>query len=472
MHQSKLVKLFLSLDKKEKRLLKKWVNSPIHNQHKDVIQLFDFLFTRYSYNSKTLDKKRAWKYIYPNKKFDDLRIRHVMSFSLKTLEDFVRYNQSKNNKFSQQKKLTEVFRDKKLIKYAHRTLQKAENGLRKQSPKDETYHFNQYQLEALKFDIEGTQNRTRATNISDITHQASLFFMITTLRYAYMALSQQSIKKTDYKIPLLESVLVQVRENDYNNHPILMIYYHGYQTLNTPEDASHYDQLNHYLDQSSEELGEKEQRAVLLMSLNYAIKQMNKGNKCYVQEALRLYKKGLAENLLIENNKMSHFAYKNIVSLGIIQKEYDWLDYFIHTYAEKLDKKHRENYRDYSFARLVFARGDFDKAMQLLIQADYDDILLNIGAKVMLLKLYYQQEYWEALEALTESFRIFLNRKKELSYHKTHYTNLISLVKKLMNLAEYNKSELAKIEEQAKNTHPLAEKEWLLAQVEQKKRPK
>lgn len=465
MDKSKLIVVFRTIEKKELRDLKKWVQSPMHNEHKDVAKLFEFLFTRYNLNTTTLKKERAWKYLYGNKKYDRLRLRHVMSFSLDVLEKFVSYKTVQRSSFEHEKKLVKAYRDKKILKPATQSLQKAIKHLEKQSPKDEQYHYNQYELEVLKFDLEGTQDRTRATNITEITKHASLFFMITTLRHAYTARSHQSLKKAAYRVPLLESVLTEVEENDYTLYPILMIYYHGYQTLNRPEEESHFKELNYYLEQQQLVLGAKEQREILLMALNYAIKKINTGSQFYMQEAFRLYKKGLEENLLIEQDEMSHFAYKNIVSLGIILKEYTWLDVFIPTYALKLKGDSKNNYRDYSLARLTFARGDFDQTMQLLTQADYDDILLNIGAKVLLLKLYYQQAYWDALEALLESFRIFLNRKKELSYHKEHYTNLILLVRKILSIPVLNQLAREKIKEQIESTHPLAEREWLLAQV-------
>lgn len=468
MEKSKLITVFKTIDKKDLRVLKKWVQSPIYNEHKDVSKLFEFLFTRYKMNATTLKKERAWRYLYGAKVYDDLRMRHVMSFSLDVLEKFVSYKIAKNNVFEHEKKLIKAYRDKKLLKSATQSLHKAKKQLEKGLPADEEYYYQQYELEVLKFDLEGTQNRTRATNITEITKHASLFFMITTLRHAYTARSHQSLKKADYRVPLLESVLREVEENNYTLYPILMIYYHGYQTLNKPEEEKHFQELNYYLETQQEILGAKEQREILLMALNYAIKKINTGSQLYMQEAFRLYKKGLEENLLIEQNEMSHFAYKNIVSLGIILKEYVWLDTFIPTYALKLKGDSKNNYRDYSLARLTFARGDFDQTMQLLLQADYNDILLNMGAKVLLLKLYYQQAYWDALEALLESFRIFLNRKKELSYHKEHYTNLIALVKKILSIPNFNQQAREKMKQQIESTHPLAEREWLLEQVGEK----
>lgn len=465
MYDSKLMKLFFSLEKRDIRLLKKWVHSPMHNEHKEVIQFFNFLFTRHVINAKTLKKERVWKYIYPNQPYNDLRLRHLMSFSFNVLKEFVRYKQVKIDAFNQEKVLIDYYLDRKIFPLVNQNLKKATATLANRLPQDEEYHYHQYELEVLKFNLEGTQDRTRATNLTEITSHASLFFMITTLRYAYIALSHQTLKKTDYKLPLLDSVLEEVQKNDYTAYPILMIFYHGYQTLKNPTNEQHFKQLKYYLNTQAAVLGKKEQKAVLLMALNYAIKRLNTEDRRYTKEAFELYKKGLDQNLLIEDGLMSPFAYKNIVSLGIILKEYDWLESFIPNYAIYLKVAVQENYRHYSLARLLFARGDLDAAMGLLVQTEYDDIMLNIGAKVMLLKLYYQQEYWEALEALLESFRIFLNRKKALNYHKKHYTNLITWIKKIVALPFIDKSALEKLKFQIEATDPLAEREWLIEQI-------
>ncbi len=102
--------------------------------------------------------------------------------------------------------------------------------------------------------------------------------------------------------------------------------------------------------------------------------------------------------------------------------------------------------------------------MELLATVEYDDVLLNIGAKVLLLKIYYQEGYWDSLEALLDSFRIFLGRKKMLSYHKENYQNLITLTKRLAYLPT-DKKATAQLREKIQQTTPLTERAWLLAQL-------
>ena len=65
--------------------------------------------------------------------------------------------------------------------------------------------------------------------------------------------------------------------------------------------------------------------------------------------------------------------------------------------------------------------------------------------------------------------RIYLQRKAALDQaRKTAYKNMISLMKKLLNLNPYSKTQKAKLRELIVATNPLMEREWLLKQVDGK----
>jgi hypothetical protein len=51
-------------------------------------------------------------------------------------------------------------------------------------------------------------------------------------------------------------------------------------------------------------------------------------------------------------------------------------------------------------AKLFFKKRDYDKAMPLLVQIKYDDILHNLSAKLMLAKMYYELDEINTLENL------------------------------------------------------------------------
>jgi len=459
--KNKLTELYLTLDKKQLRQLKKWIQSPLHNMHQDVQSLFLYLLSRREITTTIVQKEHIWGQLFRDLVYNDQRMRHILSMALSILQDFVRYYLYAKDVFYQEKKYTQYLFEQQLDKRGQKNWLKAQQILT-HTPTDEWYYFHQYELEVLLFEVEGTQDRTGETNLMAILDNARLFFMITTLRYAYIALSHQNLRKVEYEIPLLDGILTEVKTKNYSAYPVLQIYYHAYYTLKDPEKSEHFKLLRNYLYQ--ENLPPKEKRATLLICVNYAIKQVNVGKIDYARAALELYQYGLKSTCLLEEGELSAFAYKNIVTLGLNLKEYDWIEYFITNYSQYLPAHLQESYQHYNTAKLAFDKGDFEQAMTLLIQAEYNELILNIGAKVMLLKIYYQENHYNALEALLDSFRVFLNRKKVLAYHKTNYMNLILYTRKLLHFTA-DKSAIDKLKDEINATLRLAERKWLLEQL-------
>lgn len=463
MKSSRLYKLYQTLDKKALRKFKKWVCSPVHNKHVLVEELFVFLNTRKSYTTTTLSKERAWKYICPNKSYNDLRMRHLMSHAYTVLVGFVRFNLSEKASFFQEKMFASYLFDQKLEKQAHQTLISAGDLLKKEVAK-ESYYYYQYELEVLKLEEITKQNRINDLNIIPIVDYARLFFMITTLRYAYTAMGHQNLRNIAYDIPLLDSIIEEVKEKGYGDYPLLKIYYYGYLSLKKPEDMSYFFALKNYL--KDDRLNAEEQKSTLLMCINFMLKKINTGKVEYARETFELYQYGINTQCLLEGNglTLSAFAYKNIVTLGLNLKEYDWIEAFVDNYSQYLPKGLRQNYKHFNTAKLAFDKGNFAKAMDLLLQVEYDELLLNMDAKVILLKIYYQEESYAALDALLDSFRMFLHRQKGLAYIKKNYINLILFIKKVLIIRD--NSAMKKLTVEINSTKQLAERKWLLEQLD------
>ena len=185
-----------------------------------------------------------------------------------------------------------------------------------------------------------------------------------------------------------------------------------------------------------------------------------------MQQAFDLYQQGLENAILLENGLLSRFTYKNIVTVGLRLKQYDWIADYIPTYANYLEENYRNTYEHYSQSKLYFAKGNYQEAMQRLIKIDYHDLFLNLDAKMMLMKIYYETQSWDALDAFSHSFTIFLQRKSILGHHRNNYLNIIKLTRKLIDFVPNHKHDKTALMTSIQTTHPLTERAWLLDQVE------
>ncbi len=119
---------------------------------------------------------------------------------------------------------------------------------------------------------------------------------------------------------------------------------------------------------------------------------------------------------------------------------------------------------------MYFEKGDYDQAQRLLTRFEYDDMLFNIIAKTMLLRIYYEQGELDAFESLLESMRIYLQRKEALdATRKAAYKNMIGLMKKLLNRNPYSNAQTERLRSLAESTNPLMERDWILRQLDQRR---
>ena len=154
--------------------------------------------------------------------------------------------------------------------------------------------------------------------------------------------------------------------------------------------------------------------------------------------------------------------------MGLRLEEYDWVADFITNYAAHLEEAYRANYYHYNLCKWYFAKGEYDKALERLIQVEYDDLFLNLDAKTTLMKIYYETENFIPLEAFFHSFGIYLQRKDIMGYHRKNYQHILRFTKKLLTLPAYDKVGKAALQQSILETQPLTERPWLLQQLTQR----
>lgn len=97
----------------------------------------------------------------------------------------------------------------------------------------------------------------------------------------------------------------------------------------------------------------------------------------------------------------------------------EWVRGFINEYRNRLEKKYLESSFSFNLARLEYASKHFDFVLELLQQANYRDPLLNLAAKTLLLKTYYDIGAYDTLQSHLDAMRNYIHRKRVLGYHST-----------------------------------------------------
>lgn len=467
MQKSNFIQILRSCSKKEVRELRKWLNSPAHNQREDVIRLFDYLMEdNHIEKEGFLGKEQVFRWVYPKETFNDAKMRQVIFFFSRTLEEFLVYQELQEDEVRAKTILASVYRKRNLEKAFAKNLKQTKLLQGKQKYQDSDFLQNEYLILREEYAYAANQNRVAPLNLQEASDALDISFLAEKLRLACQVQSHLKVFKTDYKVGLLEEALKYLEEHDLLKIPSISIYYYGLKTSVEPDNEENYQKLNQDIIDYGHLFPHEEIRNIHLIALNFCIGRINQGHKSYIRQSFEQYRQGLDMGFLIDNNKLSRFTFRNIVNIGSNLKEFVWLENFIEQYQSFLEDKHRHNIVHYSLAKLYFEKGDYDKAMPFLLQTELDDILLNLNCKTMLLKMFYEQEEFDALESLLESMRTYMQRKKVIGYHKANYKNIIRYTRKLLKVNPYNKSAKEKLQRDMEGVNPLTEKEWLQRQLE------
>ncbi len=467
MENSQLILILRTFSKKEQRDLKKWLDSPVHNQREDVTAMYDYLISaNHLDHEKHLKKEKIFSKLFPKTPFDDARLRQTMHFLFKSVEEFLIWQGLQESAIQARLMLAGIYRKRKLNKSFRKTMRNLEE-LQENSPyRNEQYLRYKYMLEQEEYLFLESRERTIKMNLQEVSEALDATFLADKLRQSCLMLAHQAVYKINYDVGLIEEVLAYVERRQLTRLPAIGTYYYIYKMLTEHNNSEHFEALERLISQQHQYFPEEEKMGIYLHAINYCIRKMNLGEQAYIRKAFELYRQGLEEKILIPDNTIDPYLFRNVAAIGLRLKEFDWVEYFIHNYRNYLQEDYRENFFQFNLARLHFERKNYDAAMQLLARVDFDDVLVQLNAKMMLLKIYYELDEVDALESLLESMRAYLNRKEVTGYYRSNYQNIIRYTRKLVRINPYDKAPKEKLRQEIQQINPLTEREWLLRQLE------
>lgn len=462
MYNSKLYCLYTSLNDTEKRVLKKWVRAPFANQKEEIICLFDYLMSRKAYTSTTLSRYKIWEAIFTDLPFDYVAFRLLCSQSLKVLENMLVYLYHQQQAHHQQNRvLGEIYQRKHLKQYVPNYFDLAKEQLENQPYRNGETFLSQYQLEVNNFKLLGTEARDQGTNLQDILQHLNDFYLFEFLKHTCSVVSHQNVSKQTYEIPRLAEVIQFLDATHQQLKPSIQLYYYALMSLMKPKEETYFSLLLQGLSQFPTCFNAVESKDLYMIAINFCIKSVNSGKEAYLQTLFDIYQKSLKEGYFLEQNELSRYTFRNIISCALQLQAFDWIEAFIEEYSPFLDIKFRENQVNFNLARLYFAKGAFEKTTPILLQEDFGDQLLNLAAKTMLVKIYVETQEWELLDATLNNFTVYLNRQKGLGYHRDNYKNFIHFIRRITKFNP-DSSVLTALRQEIEDAQPLTERKWLL----------
>ncbi len=465
MENTKCFQLFISLYKDEKMAFKKWIHSPIANQHDDVTAVFEYLFSKKYLNSNIVQKEKIFAQLYPTRNYDDLRFRHVLSNCTKCIENFMSFYQFQNDENASALYLLKSLEKHQHDKYAKALLQQQTEILKNNAVQNSDVVLSAIELQKINFNIHSKNIRDKPFNlqaIADLLHQ---YTQTEILKFACLAITHQQISTTNYSFPLLDSILKTTQEYFETVSLSNKIYFLIYKSLTENENDDIVFSLKEILKNATTKLEPNELLDIYLLTINQCIKKLNSGKKEFANIAYDLYLQLINADLLVQNNELDRFAFTNIVFTGLMVKDFVGIEKFIQKNAIYLSDEYRETIVSIATARLFYTQQLYDKAIKVILQTEFNDFLMSLSARILLTKIYIETKDFDVAENHIATFKKYIRRQKNIGYHKDRVLKFLLMCEQLIIVKSASKKQQKLFQLQLSNDNALMEKEWLLEQI-------
>ena len=461
----KIIALFEAFQKKDWLWMQKFVESDLYNRHQGVQRLFSFFRKKWPLTPKELNSEILHKKIFPEEAFDAAKTHHLVNYLLKSTEDYLAWDAWQSDAFEPGFYLLQACRQRRIHRHFLEIQEKLEQKLEAQPLRDAVYCRNKYRLALEQYHHTLASGRFVATEqLQSFTNLHDIAFVSEKLKYACGMFSHQRLQKTSIDQGLLDAVIAYVRQRpEVLNHPAVGVYFHGYLALTEPQEDAHFFALKKHLDVSALHFNPAELRDIYLLAVNFCIHRINLRQEQFLREVFDLYRSGLDQGVFFENGELLRFTYTNIALTALRLKAFDWAYQFIEQYRDKLPETQRKGTYAFNLARYYCELGDYDQAMPLLMAMDSDDVLHNLIAKAMLIKMYWETNEWGAMESLLSSLSVYIRRKRQVTeQQRMAFQHFIRFVRLIQALLPGDKAARKTLQEEILNATVVVEKEWLL----------
>lgn len=456
------------LDNAEHKRLLKYLYSPYFNQSQALIRLYEILFRNIEKGKPGFDREAVWQKLFPGEPFDDVNFRKYCSDLLKQVEGFMAQEIMARDETKQSIHVLEFVVQKKMEVLYNSALRSARDTVEKKPYRSLDHYFNTYSIERLYYAMMDFDVKVNVrANIEEISYNLDIFYWIEKLKLHSSALSQRKTGNYQYKIHFADEIVKYLQQFPMDDVPELTIYFYTLLTLYDDENTDNYYKLRHLLDVYGGVMPQKEAVELYDSALHYCTGKLNKGIRLFLQEYFDLFENAIEKDIFLEKGELAPWRFNNIIGVALRLGKLDWAENFINKYKSYLPPDNQENTFTFNLARVYFYQNKFEKVLALQRNLEYEDIGYNLISKSMLVLTYYELDEHDALDSFTESFRVFLNRHKNLPQQRRRsYLNLLKYVRRLTRLAPGDKDAIGKLRDEiTRDKAVTVNHEWLLEKL-------
>lgn len=471
MKKDRFIDLYQNFSLKDRKQFVLYVHSPFFNQNKNLQTLIGQL-EQHLKAKKQLDKREIYHLCFAPDPYNELKYNNLISDLLYLLYDFLAQSRYNQDKVLQKQLLIRSLLDQEWLEPCVMQLERFAQLQETQSWQDSTHWYAATQLQDLQDQhLMSQEKRAYTPHLQARSNALDRYYHLEKIKIACDMASRSTAVKADYQCLFIDDIIqwYESQPEELERFPAFQVYWAAYKMFRYKDDHA-YLQLKNLLTSQLKVIPQQELRLLYTYVLNFAVLRINTGETRYYQEILYLYKLLLQESIIFKNGTLTQWTFTNIITAGIRTQDYEWTERFIEEYQHYLAADLRQNVYTYNLVNLYFEKQDYAAALRMLHNVEFTDAFYHLSAKLIQLKSYFLLAEHEALLALIQATRRFLQRNRQLSdYQKKSSLNFLHVLQRISQLRHakvgIRNTMLHKkqLEHDLINLQPLANKQWLEA---------
>ncbi len=415
-------------------------------------------------------KKELYHKLFGNTKYDDRKLRNLLSRAYYFLQKFIAFQYFTKNENKYEAIFIASLKEKKIDEVIDNRIRKWGIKLKEATIFDDDYYSENMTYNNIKHThkLKEISQAKRSFEISNYDYNKALDenFLLKKMKLFIASFNYKSMLNNKDEFTMFKEITSYIEsKNDWSK--AINIYYKLLMMQYKPEDENFYDNIKQYYSDINIIFEQEEKREIYLLVQNYIIKKINYGKVLFLTELFDLFKIMISNQTIYKDDILSQWSYKNIVTVSLRLNETKWCINFIEAQKNKLDRKQRETTYLLAKSKYFFFINDFNESLELAKKVKVRDVLSHINARIIQTKSFFELDDYDELMHSIESLDKLILRNKNISkLHIKRFKNFSKYLKRIFKTT--TKRQFQKLYNKIQQEKAIDNKKWLLKKVESK----
>jgi hypothetical protein len=471
MKKTKLIYLLDSLSDEEMKQFYSFASCYMFNPRSvKVSELLAVLSEYYpGFEDEGFTKEVVWSRLYPDKKYNDVVMRNLISDLYSLLRRFLAHLKLEQDEAEISKHLLEelYFRGKPDL--AEKEADRLEALSYKHFRTNGNAYLNLYAAQCLRHVVNLKDWKFQDKSWQDEKMMFLIhFFIKEMIGYYQNYVSLKTFVKSEYDMMLFDELMTFGDMNYEKLDTQLKLLFNSTVILVYPHREDVFEKTLKLLKEKGGEIEKLTHYNLLISMANYCLTKRRDGNLSYNSKLREIHLEQVKYNLLAPEERMEIHEpiFTNVVRMALDSGEYDWAQNFVRKNFHRMEEKGKIMLHYYQ-ALLHHYKGENEKALEEMSMVKALEFTDKVILNNLQMRIFFDLGYYDSVLTTAENYRKFFKGNKKLSEdRKKGNENFIDYTLKILRATEKNdKDALGVIRRKLEKMTDITEREWLLSKA-------